>query len=149
MFCNEVDLLVYQEKEGEERGGYFCGEGKFLVRVCSTICTKKIQPCHLTLILSKLGFSDWFMSTLYWWYWWCFSFVRFWAVTHPSSGPSMRSQWECRSQGACSSCSEISPFHTNHRMGDYNVIKCANISCTFPQHSVHWELKLSCFDQTN
>ena len=44
-------------------------------------------------------------------------------VTHPSSGPSMRSQWECHSQGACSSCSEISPFRMNHRMGDYNVIK--------------------------
>ena len=48
--------------------------------VCSTICTQKIQPRHLTLILSKLSISDWFLATSYWWYWWWFSSVKFWTV---------------------------------------------------------------------
>ena len=91
VFCNEVKLLVYQEKEGEEKGGKFCGEGKRAGKAGIYFCLstkllfskylhKKIQPRHLTLILSKLSISDWFLATSYWWYWWWFSSVKFWTV---------------------------------------------------------------------
>ena len=49
-------------------------------RLCAQQYAQKIQPRHLTLILSKLSISDWFLATSYWWYWWWFSSVKFWTV---------------------------------------------------------------------
>ena len=46
----------------------------------------------------------------------CIDLLRNHEESYPSSEPSMKSQVECRNQGACSSCNEILPFRTIIRM---------------------------------